>query len=127
MHYKPPAFPLHVSGSSLTRCVATRMGVLAARGEFNFQVADTSHSKGILSDANYSGVTWSLLLVTLLTPLWFRVAFRSPPQSASAVPAASCVVAVDVDGAVVSADDPLATATAAHDTCSDVAVAVVVA
>jgi hypothetical protein len=54
----------------------------AARGEFNFQIADQAHVDGILSDDDYAGVVWALLVVTLLTPLWFRVSFQgSPPAS----------------------------------------------
>ena len=50
-----------------------------ARGEFNFQIAAQAHEDGVLSNDDYSGVVWSLLVVTLITPVWFRVAFRHPP------------------------------------------------
>ena len=60
--------------------LSPRSRCVPARGEFNFQIADQSHVNGVLSEDNYAAVTWALLIVTLLTPLWFRVAFRSPPE-----------------------------------------------
>lgn len=52
-----------------------------ARGEFNFQVTALAASAGVISAADAAALTWALLLLTLLTPLWFRAVFKRPkPQ-----------------------------------------------
>jgi Kef-type K+ transport system membrane component KefB len=47
-----------------------------ARGEFNFQVTTLAALSGIISGQEAAGVTWALLCMTLITPLWFRLVFK---------------------------------------------------
>ncbi len=88
---------------------------MSARGEFNFQIAAQAHTDGVLSNDEYSGVVWSLLVVTLVTPVWFRVAFRHPPPDAAGPQGAlGAPAATSLDAPVVHSgtgpDTPVGTA-----------------
>eukprot|EP00300_Choanocystis_sp_HF-7_P026091 c28687_g1_i1.p1 GENE.c28687_g1_i1~~c28687_g1_i1.p1 ORF type:complete len:430 (-),score=83.79 c28687_g1_i1:7-1296(-) len=56
-----------------------------ARGEFNFQVTALAFQQGVITDQDAAGLTWALLFLTLVTPLWFRLTFRSRAHPGSSV------------------------------------------
>ena len=53
-----------------------------ARGEFNFQVTAMAYVQGVITSADSAALTWALLLLTLFTPIWFRLTFskRHPDE-----------------------------------------------